>query len=49
MKSRTMKAFTFKRYGKSPDLGFDDVDFPSPGADEILVKVHAVGLNPLTT
>jgi hypothetical protein len=25
-----MKAFTFKRYGKSPDLGFDDVDFPSP-------------------
>ncbi|MEI9689336.1 NADP-dependent oxidoreductase [Kosakonia cowanii] len=47
MKSRTMKAFTFKRYGKSPDLGFDDVDFPSPGADEILVKVHAVGLNPI--
>lgn len=47
MKSRTMKAFTFKRYGKSPDQGFDDVDFPSPGADEILVKVHAVGLNPI--
>ncbi|MBR9733572.1 NADP-dependent oxidoreductase [Klebsiella variicola] len=47
MKSRTMKAFTFKRYGKSPELGFDDVDFPSPGADEILVKVHAVGLNPI--
>ena len=47
MRSRTMKAFTFKRYGKSPELGFDDVDFPSPGADEILVKVHAVGLNPI--
>lgn len=47
MKSRTMKAFTFKRYGKSPELGFDDVDFPSPGANEILVKVHAVGLNPI--
>ena len=47
MKSRTMEAFTFKRYGKSPELGFDVVDFPSPGADEILVKVHAVGLNPI--
>jgi len=42
-----MKAFTFKRYGKSPVQGFDNVDFPSPGADEILVKVHAVGLNPI--
>lgn len=42
-----MKAFTFKRYGKSPELGFDDIDFPSPGDDEILVKVYAVGLNPI--
>ena len=31
-----MKAFTFKRYGKSPGLGIDDVDFPSPGDDEIM-------------
>lgn len=42
-----MKAFTFKRYGKSPELGFDDLDYPSPGPDEILVKVYAVGLNPI--
>ncbi|MCI4068099.1 NADP-dependent oxidoreductase [Dickeya dianthicola] len=47
MKTKTMKAFTFKRYGKSPKLGFDDLDYPSPGADEILVKVCAVGLNPI--
>ncbi len=47
MKTRKMKAFTFKRYGKSPELGFDDVDYPSPGADDILVKVYAVGLNPI--
>ena len=47
MKSRTMKAFTFKRYGKSPDLGFENVDYPSPAADEILVKVYAAGLNPI--
>ncbi|HHA1293437.1 NADP-dependent oxidoreductase [Enterobacter ludwigii] len=47
MNKKTMKAFTFKRYGKSPELGFDDVDFPSPGDNEILVKVYAVGLNPI--
>ncbi|OJT39403.1 NADP-dependent oxidoreductase [Serratia plymuthica] len=47
MNSKTMKAFTFKRYGKSPDLGFDDVDFPTLNANEILVKVYAVGLNPI--
>lgn len=47
MNKKTMKAFTFKRYGKSPELGFDDVDFPSSGDDEILVKVYAVGLNPI--
>lgn len=42
-----MKAFTFKRYGKSPELGFDNIDYPAPAADEILVKVYAVGLNPI--
>lgn len=47
MKNRTMKAFTFKRYGKSPDMGFENVDYPSPAEDEILVKVYAVGLNPI--
>lgn len=45
--NKTMKAFTFKRYGKSPELGFDNIDFPAPAADEILVKVYAVGLNPI--
>ncbi|WP_421595057.1 NADP-dependent oxidoreductase [Rahnella sp. PD4] len=47
MKTKTMKAFTFKRYGKSPERGFDNVDYPAPDADEILVKVYAVGLNPI--
>ena len=47
MNTKTMKAFTFKRYGKSPELGFDHVDYPSPGANEILVKVYAAGLNPI--
>ncbi|ELY5218286.1 NADP-dependent oxidoreductase [Yersinia enterocolitica] len=47
MNNKTMKAFTFKRYGKSPELGFDNVEYPAPNADEILVKVYAVGLNPI--
>jgi len=47
MKNKTIKALTFKRYGKSPELGFDNIDCPSPNDNEILVKVFAVGLNPI--
>lgn len=42
-----MKAFTFKRYGKHPELGFEKVDYPAINANEILVKIYAVGLNPI--
>lgn len=47
MKNQTMKALTFKRYGKSPDIGFADIPRPSLKADEMLVQVRAVGLNPI--
>jgi NADPH:quinone reductase-like Zn-dependent oxidoreductase len=42
-----MKALTFKRYGKSPGVGFGDVPRPTPKADELLVQVDAAGLNPI--
>lgn len=42
-----MKALTFKRYGKSPDIGFSEVPRPSLRDDEMLVEVRAVGLNPI--
>jgi NADPH:quinone reductase-like Zn-dependent oxidoreductase len=42
-----MKALTFKRYGKSPEIGFTDLPRPTPGADELLVQVHAAGVNPI--
>lgn len=42
-----MKALTFKRYGKSPDVGFQELPIPALQADEMLVEVHAVGLNPI--
>ncbi|MCQ4145287.1 NADP-dependent oxidoreductase [Vogesella sp. AC12] len=42
-----MKALTFKRYGKSPEIGLTDVPRPTLKADELLVQVHAAGLNPI--
>jgi len=42
-----MKALTFQRYGKSPGIGFADVPRPALQPDELLVEVHAVGLNPI--
>jgi D-arabinose 1-dehydrogenase-like Zn-dependent alcohol dehydrogenase len=42
-----MKALIFKRYGRSPEIGFSDVPRPTPKPDELLVQVHAAGLNPI--
>jgi NADPH:quinone reductase-like Zn-dependent oxidoreductase len=42
-----MKALVFKRYGKPDQITFMEVSQPVPEPDEILVQVHAVGLNPI--
>jgi NADPH:quinone reductase-like Zn-dependent oxidoreductase len=42
-----MKALVFKRYGKPDQVTFTDVSRPVPKPDEILVQVHAAGLNPI--
>ncbi|WP_018150746.1 NADP-dependent oxidoreductase [Leeia oryzae] len=42
-----MKALTFKRYGKTPDIGFADVPRPTLKDDELLVQVHAASVNPI--
>jgi NADPH:quinone reductase-like Zn-dependent oxidoreductase len=42
-----MKALTFKRYGKSPDIGLADVPALTLAPDELLVEVHAAGVNPI--
>ena len=42
-----MKALTFKRYGKSPGIGFSELPRPTLRDDEMLVEVHAAGLNPI--
>src|ERR687886_13390 len=41
-----MKAITQDRYGSSGVLRLDEVATPVPGADEVLVRVHAAGVGP---
>ncbi|WP_436499206.1 NAD(P)-dependent alcohol dehydrogenase [Actinokineospora sp. HUAS TT18] len=41
-----MKAITQDRYGSTDVLSFADIDTPTPGAGEVLVRVHAAGVDP---
>ena len=45
--NKNVKALVFKRYGKSDQITFADVPRPALKPDEILVQVHAAGLNPI--
>lgn len=42
-----MKALILKRYGGSDPIAFADLPRPTIKPDEILVEIHAVGLNPI--
>ena len=42
-----MKALILKRYGGPDQVAFADIPRPVPKPDEILVMVHAAGLNPI--
>jgi NADPH:quinone reductase-like Zn-dependent oxidoreductase len=44
-----MKALVFTRYGRADQLAFADIPRPTLKPDEILVQVHAAGLNPIDT
>ncbi len=44
MKNQTMKALTFKRYGKSPEIGLAEVPRPTLKSDELLVHWVATWL-----
>lgn len=46
-KTATMKAVRMHDYGKSDVLVYEDVPRPEPKAGEVLVKVHAAGVNPV--
>ncbi|MBX9445793.1 NADP-dependent oxidoreductase [Dickeya chrysanthemi] len=42
-----MKALMFKEYGKADSITFYEIPVPEIQPNDILVKVHAVGLNPI--
>ena len=42
-----MNALILKKYGGADRLAFAEVARPAPRPDEILVRVHAAGLNPI--
>jgi NADPH:quinone reductase-like Zn-dependent oxidoreductase len=42
-----MKAVIFTQYGSPDVLQFNEVDKPTPGDNEVLIKVHAASANPL--
>jgi NADPH:quinone reductase-like Zn-dependent oxidoreductase len=44
--SARMKAVVFRQYGGPEVLRIEEVEKPSPKADELLIRVHAASLNP---
>ncbi len=42
-----MKAIVFSQYGAPDVLQLKDVEKPTPGSNEVLIKVHAASANPL--
>lgn len=44
-----MQALQLQRYGGLDHVAFADLPRPVPGPGELLVRVHAVGLNPIDT
>jgi len=45
--SATMKTARIHAYGEPDVLKYEDAPRPQPAAGEVLVKVHAIGLNPV--
>lgn len=43
----TMKAVRIHAYGEHEVLKYEDVPVPVPGPDDVLIRVHAAGVNPL--
>src|SRR5882757_9846400 len=46
-KSQTMKAIRIHNYGGPEVLKYEDAPRPDPKADEVLIRVHAAGVNPI--
>jgi len=44
-----MKAIVVRAFGAPDVMKFEDVPDPSPGSGQVLIRVHAVGVNPVET
>lgn len=42
-----MKAIRIHEYGGPDVLHYEDAPLPEPGEGDVLVRVHAAGLNPI--
>jgi len=49
MPAQTMRAIRLHEHGGPEVLTADEVPVPVPGTGEVLVRVHAVGINPPPT
>ena len=47
LKMLTMKAVRIHEFGGPEVLKYDDAPQPRPGPDEVLIKIHATGVNPI--
>lgn len=45
--TQTMKAVRIHQYGSPKVLSYEDAPIPTIGADDVLVRVHAAGVNPV--
>jgi NADPH:quinone reductase-like Zn-dependent oxidoreductase len=42
-----MKAFVIDRYGRKNGIRVGDMPMPEPREDDVLIQIHAAGVNPL--
>ncbi|XP_059145798.1 quinone oxidoreductase-like, partial [Physella acuta] len=45
----TMRAVTIKKFGGPEELALETVAVPTPKEGEVLIRVHAIGVNPVDT
>jgi NADPH2:quinone reductase len=48
-KTKPMKAIRVHEFGDPEVLRFEEVPTPQPGAGQVLVQIHAIGVNPVET
>jgi NADPH:quinone reductase-like Zn-dependent oxidoreductase len=44
---KRMKAIVFRKYGSPDDLTIEEIEKPTPGDDQVLIRVRAASVNPL--